>query len=622
MSWRTKSLLLIGVATLAAALPALGQDRDAPKSLLPPGFGDNQNLPPPAPKAENQQGRPQQQQQQTSPQGQQTSPQAQQASPQAQQGAPAAEANAAAEETNGNVLGDVEEVQLDQSALPRPTNYFNIPAGLARPVDVVGPLDPGNFGLGENAFGARNGPQYASLMRQLDAPLPSRWTSILLRRALLSHLAAPPGVDPVDWVAERAALLLRMGEADAARMLVQSVDVENYTPRMVEVAAQAALATADPAALCPLVAPARTWSSDTVWVLADGMCSALEGESARATALIDQARGQAGTSVDLQLAEKVVGAGAETQRAVDIHWEGVNEINNWRFGLASAVGLAIPDRLMNGASPAISAYLARAPMVPLDQRLRAASVAATLGVFSSHSLVELYSLMLDETDPADVNGTVGARLRAAWIARDPNERMNAIRTLWTDNVPPQERYARLILTAGAAARVAPSADLSGDAGELIASMLSAGMDREAARWAGVVEQEGQGDRAWALLAVGAPQPVVGDRLDAFVSADDSPGHQRSLLLAAALAGLGRINADQAGRAGFSLGGDDPWTRAIDQAARERTPGAVALLAGVGMQTASWRGVPAPYLFRIVRDLRAVGMDYEARMIAAEAVARL
>ena len=33
-------------------------------------------------------------------------------------------------------------------------------------------------------------------------------------------------------------------------------------------------------------------------------------------------------------------------------------------------------------------------------------------------------------------------------------------------------------------------------------------------------------------------------------------------------------------------------------------------------------VPPDYLFRIVRALRAVGMDFEARMIAAEAVARL
>ena len=611
MSWRTRAFLLASVAASLAALPALGQDTSAPKSLLPPGFGDTHDLPPPAPKAE--QPRPQQPQQPQQQAPAQTSPQA--------PSAPSADANASESELNGNVLGDVEEVQLDQTQLPRPTNYFNIPPGLARPTDVVGALTPGNFGLGENAFGPRAG-QYAVLMRLLDAPLPSRWTSILLRRALLSRLAAPPGVDPVEWVAERAALLLRMGEADAARMLVQSVDVENYTPRMVEVAAQTALATADPAALCPLVAPARGWSSDPVWILADAMCAALEGEGARASALIDQARGQAGTSVDLQLAEKVVGAGAETQRAVDIHWEGVDQINPWRFGLASAVGLAIPDRLMNSANPAIQAYLARAPMVPLDQRLQAASVAATLGVFSSHSLVELYSLVLDQTDPAEVQGTVGARLREAWIAADPGERMSALRNLWTDNVPAQDRYARLILTAGAAARVAPSADYSDDAANLIASMLSAGMDREAARWAGVVEQAGQGDRAWALLAVGAPRPVVGDRLDAFVSADDSAGHQRSLLLAAALAGLGRINADQASRAGFSLGAEDGWTRAIDQAARERAPGAVALLAGVGMQTGSWRGVPPPYLFRIVRDLRAVGLEYEARMIAAEAVARL
>jgi hypothetical protein len=47
-----------------------------------------------------------------------------------------------------------------------------------------------------------------------------------------------------------------------------------------------------------------------------------------------------------------------------------------------------------------------------------------------------------------------------------------------------------------------------------------------------------------------------------------------------------------------------------------------LLASVGMQTRSWRGVPPAYLFRIVRDLRLVGLEYEARMIAAEAVARL
>jgi hypothetical protein len=462
-------------------------------------------------------------------------------------------------------------------------------------------------------------------MRRLNAPLPSRWTSILLRRALLSRVPTPAGVQPVDWVAERASLLLKMGEADAARMLVQSVDVENYTPRMVEVAAQTALATADPAALCPLVGPARSWSNDPVWTLADGMCAALEGEPARATALIDQARNQAGTGVDLLLAEKVVGAGAETRRAVSIDWQGVDEISPWRFGLASAVGVPIPAPLMNRAGPQIQAWLARAPMVPLDQRLDAAATAASLGVFSSHSLVEIYSLMLDQTDPADLQGSVQARLRAAWVERDPAERMTAMRSLWGEGETPRARYARMILTAGAAARIEPSDAFADDMGRLIASMLTAGMDREAARWAPLVESGGESDRAWAMLAVGTPRPMVSldsARIGAFAAADDSPGHKRSDLLVAALAGLGRISPEQATRAGFRLDRGDVWTAALDRATQERAPGTIALLAGVGMQTADWSGVPPPYLFRIVRALRTVGMDYEARMIAAEALARL
>ena len=44
---------------------------------------------------------------------------------------------------------------------------------------------------------------------------------------------APVQLNPVDWVAERAWLLLRMGEADAARMLVAGVDTDLFTPKMI-----------------------------------------------------------------------------------------------------------------------------------------------------------------------------------------------------------------------------------------------------------------------------------------------------------------------------------------------------------------------------------------------------
>ncbi|MGQ0590880.1 MAG: hypothetical protein ACT4N8_15375, partial [Sphingosinicella sp.] len=50
-SWPAKALLLASAAAFMAAIPALSQERDAPESLLPEGFGDPQNLPPPENKA-------------------------------------------------------------------------------------------------------------------------------------------------------------------------------------------------------------------------------------------------------------------------------------------------------------------------------------------------------------------------------------------------------------------------------------------------------------------------------------------------------------------------------------------------------------------------------------------
>ena len=50
-------------------------------------------------------------------------------------------------------------------------------------------------------------------------------------------------------------------------------------------------------------------------------------------------------------------------------------------------------------------------------------------------------------------------------------------------------------------------------------------------------------------------------------------------------------------------------------------GTVVVLAAIGMQAAGWKDIPPEALYRIVGALRAVGLDGEARMIAAEAIAR-
>src|SRR3569833_895725 len=125
-------------------------------------------------------------------------------------------------------------------------------------------------------------------MRRMHTPLASRWAHMALRDALLAKLHAPVNVNPVDWSAERAWLLLRMGEADAARMLVAGVDTDRFTPKMVQVAVQSALANADPPTLCPHEESKKKTEADKLR-LVQAMCASLAGEPEAASAMIDQA---------------------------------------------------------------------------------------------------------------------------------------------------------------------------------------------------------------------------------------------------------------------------------------------------------------------------------------------
>jgi hypothetical protein len=199
---------------------------------LPPGFGEAPAPapPPPAPRVETPEG-----------------PDASTASeaPRAPRRSSPPRAPLTVTLGEGDEIGEGEELVL----VPPPPP-IEMPEDARRSPALVGTIDASGGGFPPSAFGTSHGKYLQTLMRRTDAPLPSRWAQIALRRALLSRIPAPQGVHPADWVAERAWLLLRMGEADGARLLVQGVDVADFTPKMYDVAVQAALATADPAGLC------------------------------------------------------------------------------------------------------------------------------------------------------------------------------------------------------------------------------------------------------------------------------------------------------------------------------------------------------------------------------------
>jgi hypothetical protein len=613
---KSSIIALFAGAVLLCAIPALSQDN--PKSILPPGFGDPEPEPKPA---DDKTQKPVD----LLPDLSLKSPNS--GSPSALPPRLTATGEAAVYPTKP--LTDEEKEAL---ALLTPPVLQDLPPSARRSTASIGIIEAEDGGMGPAAFGRANGDYLSVLMRNLRAPIASRWASILLRRALVSKVDTPAGVTGADWAAERAWLLIRMGEADAARLMVQSVDVDQFTPKMFEVAMQASLANADPAGLCPLVESALEVSKEPAWRAARAICSALAGESAQASAQIDGVRSKGpGRGIDGLLAEKVVGAGGNTRRAVVIEWDDVTTLTAWRYGLATSTGLAIPDRLMAATSPRVRAWQARAPLLPAPDRTASVEIAVSLGVLSSAALVDHYGVLGDATDPADANGKPFNMLRSAYVAQTSPQRLAAMRQLWdvqTQSEP--TRYARLILTARAAGRMKPSEEAAEDIDRLIASMLSAGLDVQASRWANQVN-DASGDpamRAWGLLAVGSPSKVVEWSLGRIRNYQSNAGKEnvrRGEFMFAAMAGLGRIDAgdteSMAEDLAIPIGAQTRWTRALQRAVIANEPATVALLCAVGMQKQNFKDIPAVQLYHVVSALRRVGYANEARMIAAEALMR-
>ena len=620
------ALVAIACAALAGWAPATGQQR--PESILPPGFGQ-----PAAPAA-----RPT-----PSPRASQTprlgasprpTPTARPATPpRTAPGAvpapsPIGPAGIPTPSSATAVVQPLPPADATPTPTPSPTPtidpatlaFYQLPPASRRSLALIGPATERDGALAPDAFGRADGRMLEVLMRRMTAPLPSRWLSITLRRLLAARLVTPTGVNGADFAAERAWLLLRMGEADAARAIVQGVDDGNYTPKLYQVALNAMLASGDPAGLCPLANGGLRATGERGWTLAAAMCAGLGGDPNAAGALMTAAgRRRVASGIDLTLAQKVMAAGPGGRRAVTIEWDGVDRLTIWRFGLALATGVAIPDPLLVAATPQVAGWRATSPGVPLAERIGAVEAAAGLGVLSSAAMVDIYGEVAAMDDPPAPANSVATDLRAAY-GGGADDRIAALRRLWGDAGKPAS-YPRLVLTARAAARVAPTGG-SADADRLIAAMLSAGLDHAAGRWRPFVETGGD---AWAMLALADPaaRRLTYRDLSAYAGPGDAVLKRR--LFFAALAGLGRVEPGDVERAAQALdvriGAENAWTRALDRAAREGEAGTVVLLAATGMQTPAWRGVPPTTLYRIVGALRAVGLGGPARMIAAEAIAR-
>ncbi len=591
-----------GLAALVYTIPVLGQQ--GPESLLPPGFND----PPPPPAAR--------------PAPPPVSGPATGRPSDTPSSSPAAAVtpDGAAKATSDD--GDSKDADDDEEEDSEPR--YDVPPTARRSLKAVGLFTDASGGFPADAYGGMDGKFLTRLVQHTNGPLASRWGTIMTRRLLASRTATPRNVSGADWTAERGWLLLRMGDAVVARQLVQQVDPDRYTKRLFQVSMPIFLANADLSAMCPFAEEAARQTREATWRMAQPICASLAGEQGRATALVNQARGQGWMKgTDLLLGEKAVGAGVQGRRSVKIEWQNAKGFSVWRHGIGQATGVEPPEAIYADAGKQVNGWVAQLPTASLAARMRSAPTAAALGVLSNRALVDIYSVAYEDPDVPSAIKTRAELLKTAYAGNSNAAKVGAMADLWAGGKTPAERMSALVLTARAAALIAPSADHADNADQLVASMLSAGFDEQAIRWASIVED---GSLGWGLLACAAPRwrgSVSEGELDDFRSNDDSADYRKSKFLLAGLAGLGRVEAGAVG--GFSetlttnVRKENAWSRAIGAAASRGESGTVVLLAAAALQGDGWQDIPPHHLFHIVRALKQVGLDGEARMIAAEAV---
>lgn len=612
--WTGGAVIALG-ASLAIA-------QDAPESLLPPGFDDPAPAPTPAPAPR--------------PTAAPTATPAAPSNP-STGGTPVVQplpgvtgeesrsASSGPDLSNIPTLRELENMSTDElDELLGLKPKFDMPPAARRSLAEVGLLSPEEGGLPKASLANQPAGLVRAALAGTKGPVVSRWGHILLRRALASRLNAPDGMKPVEFAALRAQALNAIGEYSITRAIVQDVDAANWNDGLTSAALDAYVATADIVGACPVVRLSGTAQENVRWEMLRSICAAFAGEGSQAGRQLDRAlRNGDAPQIDLLLAQRYAGAAGRGRRAVTIEWEGVEELTPWRAALSTAVGEEIPASLRDNAAPYYERVWSVAPMISLAQRAMAADRAAREGILSSDAMVDLYSQIYVTDGIEGEPARIASRLRDAYVAEGATERLGAMRDIWGGDANPD--YGRLVLTAYAAARLPVSEDMAEAGDRLIASMLTAGLDKDAAQWSSVL---GSGSEGWAQLALAAPGVSTMANTDAvsdFIGADDSENQFRSRLLLAGLAGLGRIDRNDLAsfgkETGLDIASESRWSQAISRAADVENAALVALLAGLGMQGDDWSKMTPRHLFHIVSALNRVGLNAEARMIAAEAVVR-
>lgn len=543
-------------------------------------------------------------------------------------------------------------------------------------LETVGTLGPENGGLGTALWRGTERRFVEEMLPRLPVNASSPTMRDLMRRLLLTSAAAPEGKNRAkSLIALRVRLLAAMGDLNGLSGLLAALPGNVTDSRLLEVEADARFLANDNARACAIAASQVEVDDSAYWQKAMVFCEILAGDPGTADLGLSLLR-ELGEddSAFFSLAGMLLSGSGGTLKSLP-------RATSLKLAMARAAKAQLPPDVVASTNPGVLRTIAVNPNVPPEVRLDAAERAEAAGALATESLRQLYSsidfsaedLAKPLSRAREMGGPIARALlyHLALAQNVPTAQAEIVKNA-LDIARAEGRYgAAARVFSPVVAKIEPSAALLWFAPDAIRLMLSNDTPDGARPWFSLLQSSSlfQEDSAVEVVRLTPLVRLVGTMglekeprdLDAWwAQVKDRPGAAGdAALLYSMLSALGDDVGFAAWRQLEAPAGMSPvamihpalWFRlqaatrqaraaaasAAEQRARDgedpaeadsdKTDGTafvpphrgeIVLLGLVGLGEAGSARAAPQVISQVLRSLRAVGLEEEARALALEA----
>lgn len=519
----------------------------------------------------------------------------------------------------------------------------------------LGILDAGSGGFDDTLWQGTPPATVTTLLPNLPIAQGSPALHDLNRRLLLSAAPLTPqagdaalGDTERTVIAARLRLLAARGDLGGLTALAGRVGRELEDDEMVRLKTTALLLSEDFEEACITASDQVGRTADAEWLKLLAFCRALSGDRAGAALTIELLQESA---VDDPTFYQLLNARLQPPDA-PVKLTSLRAASPLVLAMALEQGAALPEDTLDDAAPLVLAKLAATPALTIEKRLQAARAVAELGGMPADRLREIYAAApfsrLDRIGAALIAAELPPALADALLyqgivaANNGAERASMVQAASLLAARQRTLPALANLVADAVAEIAPTPETLPAAMDITRLLLLTGRSQEAALWYEALRTAASGGdgKATATLIDLWPLAIVGAAADAASfspeildlwrqnrqALDEDARRQQELTLFTLLEALGYAVPEIAWE-GLSGGpaasaeappSDPIWNGMIEAAAGGRV-GETVLSAAIVCGEGGPAATPPLLMASVVRALKDVGLEADARRLAVEAL---